>query len=141
MQRVILERLTTGDQGTFGRIVIGDKLFYTGELPDRDNKTDISCIPVGVYVCHWTMSARFKREMYQVGGVPDRFGIRIHSANFVGDKSKRFRCQLNGCIALGEKIADMAGQKALIVSAPAVRNFETLMKKKPFILEIVNGAN
>jgi hypothetical protein len=139
MVRVTLERLTTSDQGTFGRISLGGKIFFTGELPWRDNENNKSCIPVGIYQVRWTMSAHFKREMYLVEGVDDRLGIRIHSANFMGDKSLRLRCQLSGCIALGEKIAEMAGQKALIVSAPAVRNFEEILGRKPFTLEIIDG--
>lgn len=140
MDRIILERLETSDQGTFGRIQIGNETFITGELPDRSNQSNISCIPVGTYHCKWTMSAHFKREMYLVDEVPNRAGIRIHAANFMGDKSMRFRCQLNGCIALGERLAELAGQKALVVSAPAIRRFEELMNRKPFILEIIDGT-
>jgi hypothetical protein len=33
----------------------------------------------------------------------------------------------------------MDGQKALLLSAPAVRRFESYMERKPFRLEIVNG--
>lgn len=139
MEKITLERLETSDQGTFGRMMINDELFYTGELPWRNNQNNISCIPAGIYVCKWTMSAHFKREMYLLENVKGRAGIRIHSANFMGDKSLRFRCQLNGCIAIGERLAEMAGQKALIVSSPAVRRFEELMNYEPFVLEIVNG--
>jgi hypothetical protein len=46
---------------------------------------------------------------------------------------------LNGCIAIGEKLGWMSGQKALLLSAPAVRRFETHMNKQPFELEIVNA--
>ncbi len=140
MVRIILERLETSDQGTFGRIQIGDQTFFTGELPDRNNESNISCIPVGTYHCKWTYSYHFKKEMYLVDAVPERAGIRIHAANFMGAKDLRYRCQLNGCIALGERVAEMAGQKALIVSAPAVRRFEELLNKKPFILEIIDGT-
>lgn len=141
METVRLVRLSTDDQGTFGKLTIGDHEFFTGELPWRDNESNISCIPVGVYECRWTLSVRFKRFMYQLDDVPDRTGIRIHSANFMGDDTKRYRKQLNGCIALGEKIGEMGGQRALLVSAPAIRQFETLMAKKPFILEVIDGIN
>ncbi len=139
MDRIILERFETSDQGTFGKIRIGDKTFFTGELPWRDNQPNISCIPAGTYYCQWTMSHRFKRFMYQVDDVNERTGIRIHAANFMGDATLGFRKHLSGCIALGERMAEMGGQKALIISAPAVRKFEELMEHKPFILEIKSG--
>ncbi len=139
MDRVILERFETSDQGTFGKIRIGDVTFYTGELPWRENKSEISCIPPGVYHCSWTLSSRFKCHMYILHEVNGRSGVRIHSANFMGDKHLGYRCQLSGCIALGERMAEMGGQKALIISKPAVSKFESLMGHKPFILEIKNG--
>lgn len=75
--------------------------------------------------------------MYEVVGVPKRSGIRKHSANFMGAKDEGFRCQLNGCIALGEKLGWIEKQKALLISAPAVRRFESFMNREPFELEVV----
>lgn len=139
MDRIILERLETSDQGTFGKIRIGNETFYTLELPWRDNSSNVSCIPCGLYECRFTMSNRFKRKMYLVDGVNKRSGIRIHSANYAGDKSLGYKCHLNGCIALGEKIGTMDGQKAILLSTPAIRKFEKLMNGQSFILEIMNG--
>lgn len=139
MDRIILERLETSDQGTFGRIRVGNEIFYTGELPWRDNANNFSCIPCGIYECHFTMSAHFKRELYLVENVNNRSGIRIHSANLMGDSTLGYLCQLNGCIALGEKLGTIAGQKAILISKPAVSKFERLMNGQSFILEIMNG--
>jgi hypothetical protein len=141
MERIILERLTSDDQGTFGIIRYKDLELYTGELPWRDNQSNVSCIPDGIYKCRWTLSARFKRYMYAVDDVPGRAGVRIHSANFFGDLSKGLYSQVNGCIAFGERLTVMSGQKALTTSAPAVRRFEMMMNKKPFELEIINGIS
>lgn len=138
MQRIILHRFETSDQGTFGRIRIGEELFYTAELPWRDNQRNISCIPAGVYSCKLTMSSRFYKLLYLVLGVNMRDGIRIHSANLAGDVSLGWKAQLNGCIALGEKLGKIGNQKAVLLSQPAVRKFEKLMNGQPFILEIVN---
>lgn len=139
MDRIILERLETSDQGTFGKIRVGNEVFYTGELPWRDNRSNVSCIPVGLYECSFTLSARFRKRMYLVMNVNGRTGIRIHSANYMGDSTLGYRCHLNGCIALGEKIGTMDGQKAILLSTPAIRRFEKLMNGKNFILEITNG--
>ena len=77
--------------------------------------------------------------MYVLLSTTPRAGIRIHPANLMGDRAKGWRSQLNGCIALGERLGTLGGQKALLVSAPAMRAFETLMGGKPFILEVRNG--
>lgn len=140
MRRITLNRLESSDQGTFGILKVPDNewiyYFYTGELAWRDNAPNVSCIPAGLFKCTWTYSPRFKRNMYLVEGVKDRAGIRKHSANFMGDDSKGFKRQLNGCIALGEKLGWIDGQKALLLSAPAMRRFEALLNGEPFELEI-----
>lgn len=140
MRRITLTRLESTDQGTFGTIIVPDNewvhYFYTGELAWRDNASNVSCIPTGLYRCTWTHSPRFNRKMYLVDGVKDRAGIRKHSANFMGDDTKGFKRQLNGCIALGEKLGWIDRQKALLLSAPAMRRFEALMGGETFELEI-----
>jgi hypothetical protein len=133
----LLLRGDSGDQGTFGRILArGVSFSFTGELPWRDNATGASCIPAGRYRVVWAYSPRFKRPTYLLLDTAPRVVIREHPANLMGDIAKGFRAQLNGCIALGEKLGWIDGQKALLISAPAVRRFETLMERKPFVLEI-----
>lgn len=136
MNLVSLRRLETGPQGTFGVIYAKGKTWKSGELPWKGNQANVSCIPAGRYQCAWTWSAHFNRSLYQILSVPRRAGIRAHSANFMGYPAAGFRSQLNGCIALGEKLGFMEGQKALLLSRPAVRAFEALMERKPFLLEI-----
>lgn len=135
--KVTLERLESTDQGTFGRIFFGHNWLYTGELPDRDNQVNISCIPKGDYQVLWTYSPAFKRMMYLVTDVDGRSGIRIHPANLMGDTSKGFKSHLYGCIALGEKRGWLGGQKAVLLSRPAVRMFEDVLERQPFELEII----
>jgi len=136
MTHVVLQRTETGDHGTFGLISAPGLNLFTGELPDRSNAPNISCIPAGTYRCLWTWSPAFKRFMYLVADVPGRSGIRIHSANLMGLKPP-WLCQLYGCIAFGERLGTMNGQKAILLSAPAVRRFEAAMNRAPFDLEIV----
>jgi len=136
--KAVLERLESSDQGTFGRITFGNTTLFTGELPERDNASNTSCIPAGKYTCRWTFSNAFKRTMYLVDNVPNRAGIRIHSANFMGDNPP-YKKQLHGCIALGERLGIMDGQKAVLLSAPAVRKLESAMNQQPFELEIVDA--
>jgi hypothetical protein len=137
LDKVQIVRVDTGDQGTFGKIYYKQFVAFTGELPDRGNKSNVSCIPKGIYKCVWTYSPRFKRKMYLLENVKGRTGIRIHLANFMGDAEKGYKKQLNGCIALGENLGKMDGQKALLISGPAIRRFEKVMGGKPFVLEII----
>lgn len=140
MNNVLLTRFDRGDQGTFGRLVTPGGLgLYTGELPYRDNRANASCILLGVYNVIWAYSDHFRRELYLLLGTEPRGGIRAHSANFMGDDTMGYKKQLNGCIALGEKLGWMDDQKALLLSAPAVRRFEEHMGRASFKLEIVNG--
>ena len=136
MLTVTLRQQST-DQGTFGILYTLGFKCYTLELPWRDNKSNLSCIPKGTYAVHWTYSPHFKRYMYQITGVTGRAGIRIHSANYAGDVTKGYRSHLYGCIALGKRIGILDGQKAILVSRPTVRAFETLMNKQSFNLRIL----
>lgn len=131
---VILIRYESTDHGTFGTINLNGLHYFTLELPWLDNKSNVSCIPDGEYTCRLTYSPRFKTKMYLVEGVQDRQGIRFHSANLAGDKSKGFRAQLNGCIAIGKLRGIIDGQKAILLSKSAMREFEKQMQGKPFKL-------
>lgn len=139
MVKVRLERFDLSDQGTFGRLVLADRLFFTGELPWRNNQPGISCIPTGIYRWVWTFSPRFKRHLYLALDTDPRTGVRIHSANLMGDLQAGYKAQLQGCIALGKSIGNIGKQRALLLSVPAVREFEMLMDRKPFVMEIKNG--
>jgi hypothetical protein len=140
MDIVRLIRQDQSDQGTFGVLLAKGKKFYTGELPWHENKPNISCIPTGRYRAYWDYSPRFKRKLYGVVPVSKRAGIRVHSANLMGDKQLGFLCQLNGCIALGYKLGFIDGQKAILLSAPAIREFQSLMEYKTFEMVITNGT-
>ena len=54
--KAVLERLESSDQGTFGRITFGSTTLFTGELPEKGNASNASCIPAGTYKCVWTQS-------------------------------------------------------------------------------------
>ena len=129
---MILQRFESTDQGTFGHL----GSWFTGELPWRNNAAQVSCIPADIYQVAWTWSPRLRRLTYRVLAVPGRSGVLIHSSNLMGDASLGFRAQLQGCISLGERLGRIDGQKALLISRPAVRAFEDMMGRRPFELEI-----
>lgn len=135
---IVLTREETGGAGTFGRLAVGGRVLYTGEQPWLDNRSNVSCIPEGEYNVVWTYSPAFRRTMYLLLGTGPRTGIRIHPANFMGDTAKGYKTHLQGCIALGERLGWLGGQKALLVSRPAVRLLERTLKREPFKLSIIN---
>lgn len=132
MKTVVLKRLVEKHNGTWGIITIleDNKSFVTMERLWNDNKSMTSCIPAGTYIVSQTMSPRFKKLMYLVNNVPNRAGIRLHSANWP--------MQLNGCISLGTAFADTPRNRMLTFSRIAHENFNQLLANKPFKLVIKN---
>lgn len=135
----ILTRTSTCDEGTFGHLDVAGQTFMTGELPYRDNERGKSCVPCGKYNAIWEHSARFGRQLYEIKGIPWRDEIKFHPANFMGDRAKRLKCELDGCIALGTSVGVLLGQKALIKSRAAMDRFEALLATQPFDLAIECG--
>lgn len=131
-----LTRLETSSAGTFGKISIGKITLFTGELPWKNNRQEISCIPEGTYKCSFTYSEKFNCKRYEVQGVYGRNGIRIHPANLMGDRSCNLLCELDGCIALGYVVGQVNGQKAILRSKNAVTLFEQFLDGKDFTLVI-----
>lgn len=126
--KLLLERHETGPQGTFGTLLFAGKSLYTLERQWLDNQPNISCIPDGTYRAVVSYSPRFGRRLYLLCAVPNRSGIRIHPANLAS--------QLNGCVALGERLGYLDNKKAILMSAPAVRALEDFTGRQPFDLEI-----
>lgn len=131
LSKLELIRYETSSQGTFGKM----GSWFTGELPWRYNQSNISCIPVGSYRAVYSYSPHLKRFAYVLQNVPNREGIRIHSANFCGE-TPPYKKQLNGCISLGSSTGILDGQKGVFQSVVAIRQMEQLMERKGFILEI-----
>ena len=140
MQEVFLFRNPSTEQGTFGYIYANFKYWYTLELPNKDNKPNISCIPIGEYIVKIRKSPRFGYT-YHVKNVKDRTFILIHSANFAGDTSKGYQSHLAGCIAIGKNIAVANNkfknkQKCIVNSRVAIREFMDELDKDEFKLII-----
>ncbi len=108
--------------------MISGKLFcFSMELPDRENKPNISCIPEGEYTCTFRKSPTHG-GCYHIENVKGRSGVLIHSANLPR--------QLLGCIALGSSIGILEGQKAVLNSKATVKSLEDVMGRKTFRLII-----
>ena len=136
MVTVTFTRVTDSDEGTFGKLETDNGFScFTLELPWRDNKKRISCIPEGEYAVEVRRSPRFGL-VYHVKDVYGRSYILIHSGNFAGDVSKGYKSHVEGCILLGKKVGILDGQKAVLVSKPAVTSFMRHLNNKPFKLVI-----
>lgn len=137
LSAALLTRSYTDEFGTFGTLVFGDHSVCSGELSDKNNASEISCIPVGDYQVLWTFSPRFQRHTYELQDVRGRTAIRIHPANWMGERTLGLKCDLDGCIALGLSIGELEGQKALKGSNPAVHLLESFYDTRPFTLQII----
>lgn len=140
MMKAMIIRNPSTDEGTFGVLEFGGDKVFTTELPWRENRQKVSCIPPGVYDCEIVKSPAFGR-VYEVKKVPGRSHVLIHSANFAGDESLGYTTELQGCIAPSMrrgKMVNKAGllQMAGLVSRPALNAFMKWAAGKPFKLEI-----
>jgi len=135
-----LSRFFGNDKQTLGTLTTmnGSELWVckTLELAWNKNISNESCIPTGIFLCKWTRSNRLSKAAghdvytYEVLNVPNRSGIRIHSANFF--------YQLLGCIALGDAHKDINadGNLDVIHSGATVGKFNAIMGGHDFTLFI-----
>jgi hypothetical protein len=100
---MILTRFISTDYGTFGKLYVGDKSFYTVEKPWANNTPYESCIPSGEYTLEPHNSLKYGDALFIVGNgveyqdsdTAKRFACLIHVANYEAD--------VVGCIGLGDK--------------------------------------
>ncbi|MDR2927503.1 MAG: DUF5675 family protein [Cytophagaceae bacterium] len=137
MKTAYLIRTETGEHGTFGVLSCPDIAFscFSGELPDKGNRFQISCIPKGEYICKSYKSPKFG-TVYHVQNVNNRTYILIHSGNYVGDTSKGWKTNSLGCILLGKSIGWLGKQKVVLSSRFALQEFHNKMKMESFKLII-----
>lgn len=138
---VNLYRFKSTTQGTFGVMIYNDAWWYSLELPNRDNKPNFSCIPVGEYFVSLRYSPHFHRKLYHLHDVKDRSYILIHPANLAGDVTKGWQSQLSGCIALGKRVGRIRNkfgkmQEAILNSGLAINEFYGIMGVQSFNLTI-----
>lgn len=107
---VTITREPSTDEGTAGAFQFGDSTLACMELPWRDNWPGVSCIPPGTYRAEIYESPRHGR-VYMLQDVPGRSDVEIHAANFAGDKSLGWSCELLGCIAPAESIGRLVNLK------------------------------
>ncbi len=108
LDRTYLPTATNGQISIAGRYICS-----AIELPWRDNRTNVSCIPEGCYRLELYRSRKFG-DCLAVKGVPGRSGILIHPANEAA-------IELRGCIA---PVTKLTGEGKGIYSRIALERLE-----------------
>jgi len=126
---IILERIYFPD-GTNGILSFeGNEICKTIELPWRENKKRISCIPEGKYKIRKRYSAKFKWHL-EVMNVKNRDLILVHPAN---DALK----ELNGCIA---PVSELTGEGKGARSRVALERLKSEVfpiLEKGFVIDLI----
>lgn len=136
-----LVREDSEDDGTYGTLRLPDgTTFMTIELPWRDNKNGVSCIPPGSYKCRRRPTTNFGNA-YEVMQVPGRSGILIHQGNSAGSKDKGQTTNSSGCILLGLGRGRSGSQKVITSSLPAMKMFYEKMGDQEFTLNVQASKN
>ena len=132
MITLTLKRIAHTRDGTFGVLLDSNPFALTCEREWLDNKSDVSCIPTGEYICRRVNSLRFGNT-FEVMFVKGRTNILFHSGN-TEDDSK-------GCILVGEEFGEVNGKTAVLSSKKGFAEFlERLKDVDEFILIIRNCA-
>lgn len=132
MKKLTLKRWVKGDnkRGVIGEIISqeGNQLCVTLELPDLNNKKDISCIPIGTYECFQRISTKNNQRIdgivYELKGVPNRENVQIHIGNFLSNTE--------GCILVGRS-TDL---HVIMQSTEAMQDLIKYCGKDNFLLEV-----
>lgn len=116
MIRLALHRLMKLEDRTLGRLIVFKDLevvqtFATLELPWRNNKRNVSCIPSAFYNVVPRNTPKFGDHLH-VLDVPGRSGILIHVGNWPEE--------IEGCILVGLRFADIDGDKKMDVASSRV---------------------
>jgi len=127
--KITLQRFAYLDDGTFGRLSIEDKIFYTVECPWKNNQTFVSCIPEGQYELESHDSSKYGEVYALINsslGVthykePDstRYACLIHAANWPKD--------VQGCIGPGMSFAIRNNKMQTISSRDALEKILNLI--------------
>jgi hypothetical protein len=89
------------------QVLVGDFIKFeckTNELPWKENKHDVSCIPEGKYNVKKIISPT-KGKCFLLENVPNRDSIEIHIGNFAAGK----KVDTLGCILPGMSFGDRNG--------------------------------
>jgi hypothetical protein len=131
-------RTRRSSHGSEGILSFGSFHCYSLELPWKDNRSNVSCIPPGTYHVKIRISPKYGR-VYWVTKVKGRTYILMHSGNYAGEIEEGLKSHTNGCLLLGRIRGWLAGQRAVLCSRPTVRKFMSLLGGRDFTLNIMEA--
>lgn len=127
--QILRTRNDDAEADIFGEFIDmnGNHLCVTGELPDRNNEADISCIPVGIYQVIPHNSPKHP-DTWEISGVPLRSNILLHNLNWPTGQS-------DGCIGVGKQVMPIEGRVGISESVVTLNRLRTILPRS-FVLEI-----
>lgn len=132
MKTFFLRRIIHNLDATWGVMIYNREPFcVTLELPWKQNRRSISCIPAGTYTAFRRFSGiKGRGWVYQLMGVKGRTAIQIHKGNFTSD--------VLGCILVAEKYERIGGKIAVQQSRQAFKEFMSKTgKDKKILLRVI----
>lgn len=132
---VLIERYPSGEKQTIGHLYVLNEHketvydCHTLELPWKENKKRISCIPKGVNTVVKRWSKKYKWH-FHITDVEGRSWILIHIGNFY--------TEILGCILIGTELEEINGDGIMDVkhSGTAMKELLEILPDK-FTLTIV----
>ena len=113
---LLLKRFISSPKGTFGVLSCnGDTICFTAELPNLDNKKEVSCIPDGTYLCKRYSSEKYPNT-FEITGIPGRDYVLFHPGNVPLIDSK-------GCILPGLQVEIDGNEWSVLTSKLAFSKF------------------
>ena len=131
--KLLLQRYNYDDKQTLGKMYLLDERshiideWHSLELPNKDNKRRLSCIPEGIYNAVKHNSPKFG-SCFWIKDVPNRSEILIHKGNYHTD--------ILGCIIIGSDLSDINKDGYLDVTSSSKSVLELLKLVKEDIIEI-----
>lgn len=136
--RLLLERYPSSEVQTLGEFYVLDEnqaSIYEAsslELPWKNNKQRVSCIPVGTYKVIKHTSPKFGK-CFWIQDVPGRSEILIHKGNFYSD--------ILGCILPGKDFVDINNDNYLdVVSSGDTMDDLLMLLPDEFEITIKNST-
>lgn len=146
MNRYVVMRSPSGEQGTFGVWTLPVANFPTLELPWYGNSPHYSCTPAGIYLCRLEPTSKWSPRqdgrLFHIFDVPGRSLIKIHAATWAGDVRKGWHSDLLGCLAPGRTTGNLTppdtgrSQAAVLSSRSALTEIMRFLGDDDFELEL-----
>lgn len=139
---IILERYCYDDSWTLGKLIIGEKSFYTVERPWKDNRSSISCVPDGNYLLEPFLRPSGEKAFRLINPLLDVYANEIdipegtHGRYLILMHAANMPTQVEGCIAVGLSDGWMEGGAAVLSSKSAMSRVRDLLGEDDHALTI-----